>query len=77
AGNTVNLNIPASRMSDLINNPGKKVTYKGTEVTYPKVEFMLCTGSSPIGHQPDVNELIAAMRKLDTIVTIDPWWTPT
>lgn len=77
AGNNVNLNIPASRMSDLINNPGKIVTYKGMEVTYPKVEFMLCTGSSPIGHQPDVNELISAMRKLDTIVTIDPWWTPT
>lgn len=77
SGNTVNLNIPASRMSDLINNPGKTITFKGTQITYPKVEFMLCTGSSPIGHQPDVNELIKAMKKLDTVVTIDPWWTPT
>ncbi len=76
-GNKVNLNIPASRMSDLINNPGKKVTYKGKEIIYPKVEFMLCTGSSPIGHQPNVNELVEAMKTLDTIVTVDPWWTPT
>ncbi len=76
-GNKVNINIPASRMSDLINNPGKTVTFKGGKVTYPKVELMFCTGSSPIGHQPDVNELVEAMRTLDTIITVDPWWTPT
>ena len=76
-GNKVNINIPASRMSDLINKPGETVTFKGGKVTYPKVHFMLCTGSSPIGHQPDVNELVDALRKLDTMVTIDPWWTPT
>ncbi len=76
-GNKVNINIPASRMSDLINKPGETVTFKGGKVTYPKIELMLCTGSSPIGHQPDVNELVEAMRTLDTIVTVDPWWTPT
>jgi len=76
-GNKVNINIPASRMSDLINNPGKTVTFKGSKVTYPKVEVMLSAGSSPIGHQPDVNELVEAMRTLDTIITADPWWTPT
>ena len=76
-GNKVNINIPASRMSDLILNPGKTVTFKGKTVTYPKVEVMLSAGASPIGHQPDINELIGAMRTLDTIITIDPWWTPT
>ena len=76
-GGAVNLTIPASRMSDLINKPGQTVTYKGKVITYPKVEFMLSAGCSPIGHQPDVNELIEAMRKLDTVVVIEPWWTPT
>ncbi|MFA7084054.1 MAG: molybdopterin-dependent oxidoreductase [Arcobacteraceae bacterium] len=76
-GGAVNLTIPASRMSDLINNPGGTVTYKGKVITYPKVEFMLSAGGSPIGHQPNVNELIDAMRKLDTIVVLEPWWTPT
>lgn len=76
-GGEVNLTIPASRMSDLINKPGQTVTYKGKTITYPKVEFMLSAGGSPIGHQPDVNELIEAMRKLDTIVVLEPWWTPT
>lgn len=76
-GGAVNLTIPASRMSDLINKPGETVTYKGNTITYPKVEFMLSAGGSPIGHQPDVNELIDAMRKLDTIVVMEPWWTPT
>lgn len=76
-GGEVNMTIPASRMSDLINKPGETVTYKGKTVTYPKVQFMLSAGGSPIGHQPDVNELIEAMRKLDTIVVMEPWWTPT
>jgi trimethylamine-N-oxide reductase (cytochrome c) len=76
-GGAVTLTIPASRMSDLINKPGQTVTYKGKVITYPKVEFMLSAGGSPIGHQPDVNELIEAMRKLDTVVVLEPWWTPT
>ncbi len=76
-GDNVKIAIPASRMSDLINKPGQTVTYKGKEIVYPKVEFMLSAGGSPIGHQPDVNELIEAMRKLDTVVVVEPWWTPT
>ena len=54
-GGAVNLTIPASRMSDLINKPGQTVSYKGKTITYPKVEFMLSAGGSPIGHQPNVN----------------------
>ncbi|MFT5835986.1 MAG: trimethylamine-N-oxide reductase (cytochrome c) [Sulfurimonas sp.] len=76
-GNKVNINIPASRMSDLILNPGKTVTFKGGEVTYPKVEVMISAGASPVSHQPDINELVGAMRTLDTVITVDPWWTPT
>jgi len=76
-GGAVTLTIPASRMSDLINKPGENVTYKGKTIKYPKVEFMLSAGGSPIGHQPNVNELIKAMRTLDTVVVIEPWWTPT
>jgi len=76
-GNKVNINIPASRMSDLLTKPGQTVTFKGGKVTYPKIEVMLSAGSSPIGHQPDVNELVDAMRTLDTVITVDPWWTPT
>nr|MBS9782400.1 molybdopterin-dependent oxidoreductase [Arcobacter sp.] len=76
-GDKVGIAIPASRMSDLILHPNTKVTYKGKEITYPEVSFMLSTGASPIGHQPDINRAIKAMRKLDTVVTIDPWWIPT
>jgi len=76
SGNEVNISIPASRMIDLINKPGQTVTYKGETITYPKVEFMLSAGISVIGCQPNINELIEALRKLDTFVVVDPWWTP-
>jgi|GEM_PF-823142 len=76
SGNEVNISIPASRMIDLINKPGQNVTYKGETITYPKVEFMLSAGISIIGCQPNINELVEAIRKLDTFVVVDPWWTP-
>jgi len=76
-GDKVKIAIPASRMSDLILNPDKKVSFKGGEVTYPKVEVMLSAGTSPIGLQPDINELKRALRTLDTFIVVEPWWTPT
>jgi trimethylamine-N-oxide reductase (cytochrome c) len=76
-GDKVGIAIPASRMSDLITKPGTTITFKGGKVTYPKVDFMLSCGGSPIGHQPNTNEVIEAMRTLDTVVVVEPWWTPT
>lgn len=76
-GDKVGIAIPASRMSDLLTKAGETIPHKGSTITYPKVEVMLSAGCSPIGHQPDVNELVSAMRTLDTIIIADPWWTPT
>ncbi|MBT0874200.1 molybdopterin-dependent oxidoreductase, partial [Campylobacter coli] len=29
-----------------------------------------------LGHHPDTNELIKALRTLDTLIVHEPWWTP-
>jgi len=69
--------IPASRMSELLLNPGKTIDYNGKKLTYPNVRLIYSAGVTPIGHQPDVNKLIAGFRSVDTVITHEPWWTPT
>jgi len=75
-GDKVRTAIPASRAAEMLKNPGKTITYNGNKITFPEVHFMLSAGCSPIGRQPDVNEMIEAVRGLDTYVVVDPWWTP-
>lgn len=77
AGDKVKFAIPASRMCDLILNPGKTITFKGKELTYPKVKLMYIAGCSPIGHQPNTNEVMKALKTLETVIVQEPWWTPT
>uniref|UniRef100_UPI003AF5EC66 molybdopterin-dependent oxidoreductase n=1 Tax=Campylobacter hyointestinalis TaxID=198 RepID=UPI003AF5EC66 len=69
--------IPASRIADAILNPGKKYSYKGKEKVYLTVKVAYVAGCSIVGHHPDTNNIIKALRTLDTFVVQEPWWTPT
>ena len=64
-------------MCDLILKPGQTIIFKGNKLTYPKVKLMYVAGCSPIGHQPNTNEILKAFRTLETLVVQEPWWTPT
>lgn len=75
--NPVNTYIPTSRLGDMLLNPGKTIDFNGRKITYPNVRLVYTAGVTPIGHQPDVNEVIKGFRKMDTIITHEPWWTPT
>ncbi|MFA6756207.1 MAG: molybdopterin-dependent oxidoreductase [Sulfurospirillaceae bacterium] len=75
--NRVGTSLPASRISEAILNPGKEIDYKGNKITYPKIELMYIAGCNIVGHHPDTNELINALKTLDTFVVQEPWWTPT
>lgn len=74
--NNLDTNIPASRVSEAILNPGKTIKFKGKEITFPKIKMMYVVGASILGHHPDTNELIRAIRTLDTVIVHEPWWTP-
>jgi len=75
--NPVHTLIPASRQADMLLNPGKTIDYNGRKLTYPNVKLIYSAGVTPIGHQPDVNKCIEGFRKVDCVVTNEPWWTPT
>ncbi len=66
-------------MTEMLLHPGRTIDYNGRKITYPNVEVIYTAGgvTPPIGHQPDINELIKGFRKVDTVITHEPWWTPT
>ncbi|WP_415238734.1 molybdopterin-dependent oxidoreductase [Seleniivibrio woodruffii] len=75
--NPVNILMPASRMNEMLLNPGKTIDYNGKKLTYPNIKLIYSAGVTPLGHQPNVGKLIEGFRKVDTVITHEPWWTPT
>lgn len=65
---------PASRISEMLLNPGKELTYNGTKYTYPKVKLIYNAGNNAFSHQQDLNELARAIQDVDTIICHEPWW---
>lgn len=72
----VEFSIPASRVSECILNPGKSINFKGKIITFPEIKMIYCCGATLLGHHPNTNELIRAIRSVDTVVVHEPWWTP-
>lgn len=66
---------PASRITEMLENPGKDVYYNGNTHTYPDVKLIFNAGNNFMSHQQDTNRLIRALAKVDTIVSVDVWWT--
>lgn len=75
--NKVKVSIPASRISQTLLNPGKEIDFKGHKMTLPKIDLMYICGANIVGHHPDTNELVKALRTLNTFIVQEPWWTPT
>jgi trimethylamine-N-oxide reductase (cytochrome c) len=72
--NAVKSICPASRISEMLLNPGKEFAYNGSVRKFPLVKLNYNAGNNFMSHQQDTNELIRALRNLDTIVVQEPWW---
>ncbi|MUJ27746.1 molybdopterin-dependent oxidoreductase [Aliivibrio fischeri] len=73
--NPVSAICPASRISEMLMNPGKSFTRDGIEYTYPDIKMVYNAGNNLLSHQQDTNELINALNeKVETFVCQDPWW---
>ena len=69
--------IPVARWVDAILEPGKKINYNGSQVTYPDLKMMVFSGCNPWHHHQDRNRMKLAFQSLETIVSIDFAWTAT
>ena len=65
---------PASRISEMLLNPGKEFTYNGSTYTFPLVKLIYNAGNNVFSHQQDLNELARAMHNVDTVICHEPWW---
>lgn len=67
--------VPASRITEALENPGSQVFYNGNTHTYPDIKVIFNAGNNFMSHQQDTNRLIRALEKVETIISVDVWWT--
>ena len=75
--NPVTTFIPVARISDLLLNPGGTFDYNGGSYTYPDTHLVYWCGGNPFHHHQDLNRLLVAWRKPDTVVVHEPFWSAT
>jgi biotin/methionine sulfoxide reductase len=68
--------IPVARFCDMLLNTGEKVSYNGQDLTYPDIRLVYWAGGNPFHHHQDLNRLLVAWRKPETIVFHEQFWTP-
>ena len=68
--------IPVARISDLLLNPGGAYDFDGERHIYPDIRLIYWAGGNPFHHHQDINRLIAALRRPETIIVNEIWWTP-
>jgi biotin/methionine sulfoxide reductase len=74
--NPVHAYIPVARFSDMLLNPGGRVDFNGEQLAYPDIRLVYWCGGNPFHKIQDLNRLLRAWHKPETIVIHEPWWTP-
>jgi biotin/methionine sulfoxide reductase len=69
--------IPVARISDLLLNPGGAYQFNGMDRNYPDTRLVYWCGGNPFHHHQDLNKLVEAWQKPETIVLNEIWWTAT
>ena len=69
--------IPVARIADLLLKPGESYQFNGMDRHYPDTHLIYWCGGNPFHHHQDLNRLVEAWRKPDTIIVHEPWWTAT
>ena len=75
--NPIDVSIPVARVSDLLLRPGDVIEFNGKAITFPKIELVYWAGGNPFHHHQDINKLLKAWSKPETIIVHEPWWTAT
>lgn len=66
--------IPVARISDLLLNPGQPFEYNGQRRRYPDIHLVYWAGGNPFHHHQDLNRMLKAWQKPDTIVVQEWCW---
>jgi biotin/methionine sulfoxide reductase len=69
--------IPVARISDMLLHPGGRYDFEGEERTYPDIRLVYWCGGNPFHHHQDINRLVRAWKRPETVIVHDAWWTAT
>jgi biotin/methionine sulfoxide reductase len=73
--NPVKTHIPVARIADMLLDPGGRLEFDGTTLTYPDIRLVYWAGGNPFHHHQDLNRLRAAWQRPETIVVNEQYWT--
>jgi len=76
-GNPARSAIPVARISDMLLHPGEAYDFNGARHRYPDVRLVYWCGGNPFHHHQDLNRLLRAWRRPETVVVQEIWWTAT
>ncbi|MEM7207792.1 MAG: molybdopterin guanine dinucleotide-containing S/N-oxide reductase [Pseudomonadota bacterium] len=66
--------IPVARISDMLLHPGKEFDYNGKTRRYPDVRLVYWAGGNPFHHHQDLNRMLRAWHKPETIIVNEWSW---
>ncbi len=72
--NAVSTFIPVARISDMLLNPGESFEFNGSSYEYPDIHLVYWAGGNPFHHHQDLNKMLRAWQKPDTVVVNDWCW---
>jgi len=74
--NAVETFIPVARIADMLLEPGAPFDYNGRRLRYPDIKLVYWCGGNPFHHHQDLNRLVRAWQRPDTVIVHEPWWNP-
>ncbi len=67
--------IPVARIAEMLEAPGAAHAFNGRTITFPDTRITWWAGGNPFHHHQDLNRLLRAWARAETIVAQEPWWT--
>ncbi len=66
--------IPVARIADMLLSPGGDYEHNGERRTYPDIKLVYWAGGNPFHHHQDLNRLVEAWQKPQTIIAHEHFW---
>ncbi len=72
--NNIKSFIPVARISEMLEKPNQPFEYNGSTYNYPDIKLIYWAGGNPFHHHQDLNRMIKAWQKPDTIICNEWCW---
>ncbi|MEM6712145.1 MAG: molybdopterin-dependent oxidoreductase [Pseudomonadota bacterium] len=69
--------IPVARVADMLEEPGRKIPFRGATVTLPDAKLFYWAGGNPFHHAQHLFRLEELWKRPQTIIVNEQFWTPT